>query len=105
MEEWLKLIDDLREEYSDLDTCRDPGMMDRSDYYDEITHSVTILVKKLRGETVNEEEKMLGALQALRDWIVMHQNMTIRLSGMELEVTKQKLKVPWKFSHFILSNL
>ena len=101
MEEWLKLIDDLREDYSHLDTCRDPGMMDRSDYYHEITYSVTMLVKKLRGETVKEDEKMLGALQALRDWIIMHQNMDIRLSGMELEVTKQKLKVPLELLQII----
>ena len=100
VEEWLKLIDDLREEYSDLDTCREPGMMERSDHYDEIAHSVTMLVKKLRGETVNEDEKMLGALTFLRDWIVMHQNMDRRLSGMELEVTKQKLKVTRKHLQF-----
>ena len=68
-------------------------MIERSDYYDNITHSITVLVKKLRGETVNEDAKMLDVLQGLRDWIVMHQNMEERLSGMELEVTRQKFKV------------
>ena len=93
VEHWLEFIEGLRGDYSDLDTCRDPAMMERSDYYDKITHSITVLVKKLKGETVNEDVRMLDSLQGLRDWIVMHQNMEERLSGMELEVTKQKFKV------------
>ena len=95
----MKLVDGLREEYSDLDTCKDPRMSDMPSHYDDVTYSIIVLIKKLKGEAWNEKNKMLGALEALRDWIISHQNMDRKLSGMELEVKKQELKVAQSLSN------
>ena len=90
---YLTLVGDLKEKYKCFMEDEEADQKDMAEHFVDVMTAIKDVIKKLKGDDSASDNKILEAIQTLHTWIGNLQNMNMELSGMDLELAKERLEV------------